>query len=133
MKLSIALLIALFATFSQVVAGDKLECVSILTDDYAVNSKAFTLNTDNYDLRNYGNDHLAFSIAMIRILLSEQGCKKDVINFGRGPFGRSLHNCQAMVRNRPFSNICYIETNLGAFLISTDFETLVHLIYKSWD
>lgn len=134
MKYVIALSIALFASFTQAYgATEKMDCVGVLTNNYAVNSQAFSLDTDEYELRNYGNDHLAFSIVMIRILLSEQGCKKTAINFGNGPFGRSLHKCQPMVRNRPFSNVCYVETNLGAFIVSTDFDTLVHIIYKSWD
>lgn len=112
---------------------EKMECLAQLTNNFAVKSRAFTLNTDDYQLRDYGNDHLAFSIVMIRILLSEEGCRKKVINFGKGPFGRSTHNCQPMVRNRSSSNVCYLETNLGAFVVTTDFETLTHIIFKSWD
>lgn len=134
MKLALSLFFVFVVSSTQLLAAtDKMECVGALTSDYAVNSKTFSLDTDNYDLRNYGNDYQAFSIAMIRILLSEQGCKRKAVNFGFGPFGRSTHKCQPMLRNRPFSNVCYVETNLGAFIVSTDFDTLVHIIYKSWD
>lgn len=133
MKLLYVLILALTLPLTATASSEKLECLAELTNNFEVNSRSFTLNTDDYQLRNYGNDYLAFSIVMIRILLSKEGCDKKVVNFGKGPFGRSRHNCRPMVSNRPFSNVCYVETNLGAFVITTDFETLAHIIFKSWD
>jgi hypothetical protein len=114
-------------------AFEKEACISNLTDNYFVNSKSFTIDTDRYNVRDYGNDHLAFAILMVRLTLKEEGCQRDVVNFGQGPLGRATHSCELLVPGREYSRSCYIETNLGAFIITTDFQTLAHVIYKRWD
>lgn len=114
-------------------ATDKQACISNLTDNYYVSSKSFTIDTDDYNVRDYGNDHQAFAILMVRLTLKEQGCQRDVVNFGQGPQGRSTHRCEMLVAGREYSRTCYIETNLGAFVVTTDFQTLSHIVYKRWD
>lgn len=135
MKLYVGLLFSFFVlsspAFSQV--EDKEACISQLTDNYYASSNSFSINTDNYNVRDYGNDHQAYSILMVRLALKEQGCHRDVVNFGQGPRGRSTHKCEVLLPGQDFSQICYIETNLGAFFVTADSQTMAQVIYKRWD
>ena len=36
---------------------------------------------DDYEVRDYGKDHLAEAIALIRIVVEEQGCSRKDVNF----------------------------------------------------
>jgi hypothetical protein len=131
LTLSLSLIGLIFS--SEVQAVDKEQCISQLTDHYYVTSKSITVNTDHYNVRDYENDHQAFSILMVRLALKQEGCHRDAVNFGRGPQGRSNHSCKMLIPGREYSRVCYIETNLGAFIVTTDFQTLVHVTYKHWD
>jgi hypothetical protein len=114
----------LLLAMSEWTNASESRCINRLTNDYA---------QDSVTLRNYGNDHLAFSIKIIRNLLEDVGCSKAVINFGRSARGRSHNRCDQILRGVPNSRVCYIETNLGYFFVTKDMLTKVHVTFNRWD
>lgn len=129
------LIIAVFLTaiVSLTAKASPFACRGILTNDFQNSGEAYFLDQDDYELRDFGNDHLAHAIQLIRILLDEQGCKPTDVNFGQGPLGRSKSRCEVIVPDRYYSRVCYVETNLGLFHVFEDFGTGVHLVFNQYD
>lgn len=81
----------------------------------------------------YEDDDLANAILYIRYLLNDLGCSKKDINFAKGPLGKSKSRCRNLVPGSYNSKVCYVESNLGYFLVSKDFEDLVDITFNRWD
>jgi len=107
------------------------ECTDLLANDR--DSNTFQINIDRDDLPNYGRDHLANGIVIIRELLKEEGCSKKAINFGKGPEGRSHSRCGKLHRASTNSMTCYIESNLGYFILNIDYHSTANIIFSRWD
>ena len=87
------LLLILVAAAGWAFQGRAADCrASLLTESFSP-IRSFTIDTDEYEIRNYGRDHLAWAIKIVRLVLDEQGCAPDDVNFGRGSFGRSKSRC----------------------------------------
>lgn len=129
------ILILLFASMISVSAFSQQEraCLGSLTQNFSLNSRVFTVNLDEEPIRDYGRDYLAHSIALIRNVIDKVGCSRQDINFGQGILGRSRHSCKTLVPNRELSRVCYVETNLGAFIVTTDYLDHAQVIFKRWD
>ncbi|OUR98514.1 hypothetical protein A9Q84_03635 [Halobacteriovorax marinus] len=123
----------LLLAMSQWSNASETRCITRLTNDYSQDSITHTMDLNDYEVRDYGNDHLAFSIKMIRNLLSEVGCSRTAINFGRSARGRSHNRCDQVLRGVPGSRVCYVETNLGYFFVTRDMLTNVHVTFNRWD
>jgi hypothetical protein len=82
---------------------------------------------------NFGNDFMAKSIASIRFLLEDLNCTPNSVNFGKGPEGRSHSSCKLIRENVESSRVCYVETNLGYFLVSWDYLEGTHFIFNRYD
>lgn len=110
-------------------------CNDKLTNNYSRDFSFYTLNRDQLShLRDFGPDHLAQSIIYIRYLLNEViGCQRDEVNFGQGPLGRSQSRCSKLSPKVDFSTVCYVETNLGYFLVHSDFLENITFQYHRWD
>lgn len=122
-------LLLVFTTFKA-----DASCINPLTVDYSSDSMVYQLDADNYDIRDYGKDHLAHAIKMIRILVEEKlGCARTDINFGRGPWGKSRSKCLKVQPDADESLVCYVESNLGNFIVTWDSHTTVNFIFKRWD
>ena len=119
-------------TFNNVKAIDK--CISKLTDNYTLDSRAFHINTDHVDFNSHENDYMAQGIELIRVVLEENDCDGDRdINFGHGPNGRTKHSCQYLIPGKQTSSACYIESNIGFFFVTRDLQTSAHIIFNRWD
>ena len=109
------------------------KCVEALTTGFSDNTTTAQYNLDQYQIRDYGKDYLAEAIKIIRIHISELGCSRSSINFGQGPRGRSTSRCEQIVKSVNSSRVCYVETNLGYFLVSIGFLEDAVVTYHRWD
>ena len=110
-----------------------MECIDRLTNGHNDNTTSARYNLQNLNLRDYGRDYLAQAIAVIRVHVKELGCSKKSINFGKGPWGRSQSRCTLVARGVESSRVCYVESNLGYFLVSTGFLDDMTVVYNRWD
>lgn len=116
------------------ISADEGRCLEILTQNHHEDSRSFSLSTDNIiERRDFRNDHLAQSILTIRMVLEEAGCHKKDINFSKGPWGRSTSICKVLIPGKAYSEVCYVESSLGYFLVTNDFQNKTHIIFNRWD
>lgn len=109
-------------------------CPAKLTYGHERDSMAYTIDLDDLEIRDFGNDHLAFSIAIIRELMRMRGCTKSDINFKETPLGRYAKSlCKLVVPGVEMSRVCYVESNIGFFNISWDMLTSTHIVFNRWD
>ncbi|GAB4012125.1 MAG: hypothetical protein Fur0010_07690 [Bdellovibrio sp.] len=108
-------------------------CLEIMTDGYRRDSQSFTLNMAGYDMPEFGRDHLAKAIYVIKQLVDKEGCTRQDINFGKGPFGRSRSSCKLIEPGIPSSLSCYVQTNLGYFHVSYDYLDNASIFFSRWD
>ena len=108
-------------------------CFKILTKDHTVDSAHFKVNLDDLELPEYGRDYLAFSIRLIRELIKGEGCSRRSINFGFTPVGKARSSCKLLNPEAYWSRVCYVETNLGYFIINQAFINTAHVTYSRWD
>ena len=127
-------LIALAALIllSQGVQASTKDCIAKLMSGSNVDSVNYNIHSDLID-RDFGKDHLASAIYTIRLLIEDRGCSQKDINFGKGPLGRSRSRCSKLVGNQDHTRVCYVETNLGYFFLTTDLLDTVNITYSRWD
>lgn len=114
--------------------ADKHACIEKLTKNFTQDSRTLSVDTDTITVNGHENDHLAQARSIIRSVLSINGCNGDAdINFGWSPQGRTKNNCQALVKDRSHSTVCYIESDIGFFFITRDLQTTANIIYNRWD
>lgn len=135
MKIARLVLITSFLLLavSEFSSASETRCIDRLTDAYSTDSMSHTINLNDINIRDYGNDHLAFSIKIVRELLNEVGCSGNDINFGRSSRGRSHSRCHQVLRGVPSSRVCYVESNLGYFFLTRDMLTNVNITFNRWD
>lgn len=123
-----------FACLVSVTAMAENTCPAKLTYGHERDSMAYTIDLDDLDIRDYGNDYLAQSIAIIRELLRMRGCARTDINFKETPLGRTARSrCKLVVPNVEMSRVCYVESSIGFFNVSWDMLTSTHIVYNRWD
>lgn len=115
-----------------IVFASTQKCFERLTVEGPSDSRAYTINTDRVN-RDFGRDHLATAIYQIRLLLKQRGCNRGDINFGYGPLGRSKSRCKFILPGIATSLSCYVESNLGYWIVTWDMITTSHLILHRWD
>jgi hypothetical protein len=126
--LALGLLILLSLTIN---ASPK-DCIDELMMDASADSYNFSLHSDFVD-RDFGNDYLAEAIYTIRVLLDQNGCSQNDVNFGSGPHGRSHSRCSKLISNLDHTRVCYVETNLGYFFVTRDLLDTFNISYSRWD
>jgi hypothetical protein len=109
------------------------DCIRKITNDFTYSTTFTNIDLDQLELRDYGKDYLAQAIAVIRVYASKKGCNKKDINFGKGPNGRSYSRCRLVERYSPHSRSCYVETNLGYFMVTKNLGENMHLVFNLWD
>lgn len=107
-------------------------CLESLTNAHTQSSMTYQLDGDLID-SDYGRDYLAQAIASVRLFLDDLGCSKKDVNFGKGPLGRSHSRCSLLAPGIESSRACYIESNLGYFLVSWDYQTAINIVFSRWD
>lgn len=108
-------------------------CIEYLTSNHNPDSGIFSLNKLEVNAPEFGNDHLAQAIYFVRNLLAKKGCAHKDISFNTGPMGKSRSLCNMIVPEVQSSLTCYIESNLGYFLVSYDMLDTVFINYSRWD
>ena len=103
------------------------------TNDFSVTTTFTNIDLNQLELRDYGKDYLAQAIAVIRVYGDQQGCERSDINFGKGPNGRSYSRCRLVERYSPHSRSCYVETNIGYFMVTKNLGDNMHLVFNLWD
>lgn len=126
------LALGLLILLSQTINASPKECIDNLMLNANQDSYQFVVQSDDVD-RDFGRDYLAEAIYTIRILIDGHGCSQNDINFGQGPHGRSHSKCSNIVPEQDHTRICYVETNLGYFLVSRDLLDTFNVIYSRWD
>jgi len=126
------LALGLLVLLSQSIHASPRECIDNLMYYSNRDSYQFTVTNDVVD-RDFGRDYLAQAIYTIRILLDKHRCSQNDVNFGRGPQGRSHSKCSNILTNENQTRVCYVETNLGYFLVSQDLLDTFNVIYSRWD
>ena len=124
-------------TFSMLVISSTFasstDCVRKITNDFAYTTTFTNIDLDQLELRDYGKDYLAQAIAVIRVYADSKGCDKKDINFGKGPNGGSYSRCRLVERYSPHSRSCYVETNIGYFMVTKNLGDHMHLVFNLWD
>lgn len=113
-------------------ADGQKACLENLTDNYSYSTRHFKLYDTDVE-REFGKDHLAQSIAAIRVLIDKEGCKPKSINFGKGTLGRSSSRCRQLSTRVEESVSCFVESNLGYFFVTRNFESEYHIVFNRWD
>ncbi len=123
-----------FALFQIVtVHASEQDCRNLLTERFSSDSRYVSFSAGDLDLPDYGRDYMAYSVKVIRIFLDRIGCHTQDINFGQGAQGSAHSRCEAIVRERENSRMCYVESNLGYWFIHKDFVDDVHIMFHRWD
>ena len=133
LKKCVLCLVLLAGALSIAEARSSFDCQSRLTDNFRTRTLMANFEYDSSRIRNFGRDYLADAIAVVRLFIEDKGCSKNSINFGRGPRGRSTSRCRLVERYSPQSRVCYVETNLGYFLLSKSLENNAQIIFNLWD
>lgn len=112
-----------------------IHCIEKLTRGFQYDSVNFFVDADAIEYtENDEIDTLAYATKIVRYVLTDNGCKKDDVNFSRTPMGRtSSSNCKQMAPDLVSSNVCYIESNLGYFFVNWDMLSNAHVTYSRWD
>lgn len=126
------LALGLLVLLSQAIHASPRECRENLMFYSNRDSYQFSVANDAID-RDFGRDYLAQAIYAIRILLDKHRCSPKDINFGRGAHGTSHSKCSNIIANEDQTRVCYVETNLGYFLVSQDLLDTFNVIYSRWD
>lgn len=127
------MIIALTMVFISNTYASSTECIRRITDDFRYSTTFTNVDLNQLELRDYGKDYLAQAIAVIRVYIDQKGCHKKDINFGKGPNGRSFSRCRLVERYSPHSRSCYVETNLGYFMVTKNLGENMHLVFNLWD
>lgn len=88
-------------------------------------SHAFTLPGNER-----AGDPLKFAKKMIETALSPY-CEASVIEFNLKD--QSQNGCMTVVPRNPTSFVCYLETNVGFFFVTSDFMDSTFVIWNRWD
>lgn len=109
------------------------DCVKRITNDFKYPTTFANIDLDQLEMRDYDKDYLAQAIAVIRVYADKKGCDKKDINFGKGPNGQSSSRCRLVERYSPHSRSCYVETNIGYFMVTKNLGENMHLVFNIWD
>ncbi|EQC44490.1 hypothetical protein M899_2326 [Bacteriovorax sp. BSW11_IV] len=106
------------------------ECYMKFVDDGNHDSRSFQIN--DIDLNNdFDEDAMSFSKEAIVQVAKSIGCKAHDLGLAnKNAMGES---CVEMIPGKPFSKVCYVESDVGYFMVSKDMLDHVNIIYNRWD
>ncbi len=128
-----SVLASLCLLFSLTVSASPMECTRLITNDYELSSRPFTLNVDNIDTNFPETDRLAHAHKIAREVIKSVGCEQKDINFAKSPTGTSKSKCSMISPGRTASMSCYVESNIGFFFVMWDMNQNANVIYNIWD
>ncbi len=128
------IMLFMLIVISSTVYSTPIECFRNLTDEFRSDSATYSLNLDEVYVKDYGQDHLANGIQIVRALLRELGCNRSDINFRRTNLGRSTRSrCREIIPSQHHTRVCAIESSLGYFFVTWDMQTRANIIFNRWD
>ncbi|OIQ19853.1 MAG: hypothetical protein BM556_05045 [Bacteriovorax sp. MedPE-SWde] len=128
------ILLAAALIFSVSASADRETCLKKLTYEFAVDSRAFKVDTDSIRVIGDEKDYLAQAVSIVRGTLDLHGCDgRSDINFGHGPLGKTKSTCRRLIGGRDYSLSCYVESDLGYFFITRDLQTNAFVVFSRWD
>lgn len=110
-----------------------VECTKLLTNDFELSSRPFSLNVDTIDTNIPETDRLAHAHKIVREVIKSVGCEHKDINFAKSPTGTSKSKCSLLSPGRTASMSCYVESNIGFFFVMWDMNQTANVIYNIWD
>ena len=119
--------------FSSLLKAEQVSCKMRLTAGHQRDSAVYRLNTLDLEVPDFGNDELALATFYVKSLLLKEGCNRSEINFDQGPWGRARSTCKQLVPEASTSKVCYLETNLGYFMVSSDSLDYILISFARWD
>jgi hypothetical protein len=128
------LIISLFMISFSSFAIEK-SCTELLTQNYSKNSHSYQMNeeeltgisefVESYDI----SKNISFKV--VEVLLERLKCNKKGVSFTSYPFNRS--SCKEIVPGVSTSYVCYVESNVGYFVINMDMMSTVNVTFNRWD
>ncbi len=124
----------LLTIIAQPLYATPVNCIKNLTHNFSVDSAAYSINLDETEVREFGSDHLANGIQIIKVLIFDKGCERSDINFLKTPLDRnSFSRCKKLLENNDHSLVCFVESSIGYFFVTWDQLSRAHIIYNRWD
>lgn len=108
-------------------------CRVVLTNNYEKDSVNYNVDLDNLEITAPVADKLGQATQIVRYIVSQQGCAKADISFGKGSEGMAKSKCSLITPDRTASLGCYIESNLGYFFVHWDMGHTANIIFNRWD
>ena len=97
-------------------------------------STTFTnIDLDQLELRDYGKDYLAQAIAVIRVYAEKKGVIRKTSILAKVQMEEAFSRCRLVERYSPHSRSCYVETNIGYFMVTKNLGDHMHLVFNLWD
>ncbi len=107
------------------------DCFQKISNDYQDDSRSFQVQDDVLE-KDFEEQPLAYAKeALIHLLKNEIGCKENAISFNEKASADEV--CNELIPGKPYSKVCYLESNLGYFFISMDMMDSVNIIFNRWD
>ena len=124
----IALLFTLTASFFFTNLGYADSCYDALTSNYTLDARSFHFSTDEFD-HELGADGEALAVA--RLAAAKVGCKAEDIQYE--DLKQKSSSCRQLIPGNHLSNVCYVATNLGYFIIHETLPEGLAVTYSRWD
>ena len=128
MNLKLAASLLIIASTASVAQG--ANCVRYLSN---INPDSVTISLVESSLpENEGQRaRLEFAQRMIWTSFGGVGCSVDDLNFNLADHSRN--QCKRIISSNPFSEACYLESEVGYFFVTRDSLDTVHVTWNRWD
>lgn len=106
------------------------DCYDKFIEDGAYDSRSFQI--PDYQLDNdFESESLDLSKEAVVQVAKNLGCHESEL--GLHNKSAQVARCQEIVPGNELSKVCYLESNVGYFMISKDMLSNVNIIFNRWD
>lgn len=126
-KLLLSLALLAVASYGQAFASME-NCRMNLLDDYKGDSKSYQI-ADESLVNDFDSSPRSYSIESVQNL-SNSLVKKSGLNC---QVEVSKASCKRIIANVDSSMVCYLESEIGYFLVSKDQLSGVNIVFNRWD
>lgn len=106
------------------------ECYMKFVEEGNLDSRSFQIDDQNIS-SDFDDDSISFSKEAIVQVAKSLGCAQSDLGFDNKNMGGE--SCQELIPGKSFSKICYVESDVGYFMVSKDMLDHVNIIYNRWD
>ena len=105
---------------------DSTACYKLLTNDFSTDARSFQIPSDRYDhiLEDGGS-----ALAVAQLVASDLGCAEGALTQNINQSGA----CKEIIPGNSFSNVCFVETNLGYFTVHQTLPDSLMITFSRWD